>query len=250
MINHKSTSFDMALETINIPQHVAIVLDGNGRWAKRQGLPVIAGHREGAQVLKAITKHADQCGVKFLTVFAFSTENWKRPQGWVDELMALLKYYLKNEAKEIINNNIKFKIIGRREQLSPEINQLIGDIENKSAANTGITLSIALSYGGRDEIVHACQNIAALVQQGQLQSDQIDESLVSTHLFNPDLPPLDLFIRTSGEMRVSNFLLWQLAYAELIFSSKLWPDFTKDDLDQALLEFSRRDRRYGATIGV
>ncbi len=240
----------MAPDTMNIPQHVAIVLDGNGRWAKRQGLPVIAGHREGAQVLKAITKHAEHRGVKFLTVFAFSTENWKRPQGWVDELMSLLKYYLKNEVTEIINNNIKLKIIGRREQLSSEINQLINDIERKSATNTGITLSIALSYGGRDEIVHACQNIAVLVKEGQINSEQIDEETVSSQLFNPALPSLDLFIRTSGEMRISNFLLWQLAYAELIFSSKFWPDFTKDDFDQALLEFSQRDRRYGATIGA
>lgn len=236
-------------ENIKIPQHVAIVLDGNGRWAKRQGLPVISGHREGAKVLKSITRHADMRGVKFLTVFAFSTENWKRPQGWVDELMGLLKYYLKNEAQEILANNIQLRVIGRKDQLPDEINKLIDDIENKSKANTGIILSIALSYGGRDEIIYACQNIARLVHQGQIDPGNIDESVFSQHLFDPSLPPLDLFIRTSGEMRISNFLLWQLAYTELAFSPKLWPAFTCDDFDQAILEFSKRERRYGAVIG-
>jgi undecaprenyl diphosphate synthase len=242
-------SVSSSLPVLPIPQHVAIVLDGNGRWAKHQGLPAIAGHREGAKVLKAITRHAHEVGIKFLTVFAFSTENWKRPQDWVDDLMGLLKYYLKHEVKEILANNVRFKVIGRRQQLSAEINELIQELENKSKDNTGITLSIALSYGGRDELVHACQSIAQLVQQGALQPDQIDESLVAQNLFDPTLPPLDLFIRTSGERRVSNFLLWQLAYAELIFSPKLWPAFTSEDLDQALLEFSQRERRYGAVIG-
>lgn len=236
-------------ENIKIPQHVAIVLDGNGRWAKRQGLPAISGHREGAKVLKSITRHADMLGVKFLTVFAFSTENWKRPQGWVDELMGLLKYYLKTEAQEILANNIQLRVIGRKDQLPNEINKLIDDIENKSKGNTGITLSIALSYGGRDEIIYACQNIAKLVHEGQINPENINESIFSQHLFDPTLPSLDLFIRTSGEMRISNFLLWQLAYTELVFSSKLWPAFTCDDFDQAILEFSQRERRYGAVIG-
>lgn len=239
----------MSLELTTIPNHVAIVLDGNGRWAKRKGVPVISGHREGAKTLKSITRHAAQKGVKFLTVFAFSTENWKRPQIWVNELMGLLVYYLKNEAKEIIDSNIQFKVIGRRANLAAEINTLINDLEEKTKKNTGITLSVALNYGGRDEIVYACQQLAQQVSKGQLEPDQIDEPLISQQLFDPTLPTLDLFIRTSGEHRISNFLLWQIAYAELVFSRKLWPDFNNDDFDQALIEFAKRDRRYGAVIG-
>lgn len=239
----------MLLADQNIPQHVAIVLDGNGRWAKRRSLPTISGHREGAKTLKAITKHANQLGIKFLTVFAFSTENWKRPQFWVDELMGLLKFYLKNEVQEIVDNNIRVKIMGRREHLSEEINNLILNLEERSRHNTGITLSIAISYGGRDEIVYACQKIANLVHQGVLRPEEIDEASISANLFEPELPPLDLFIRTSGEMRISNFLLWQLAYAELVFLPKLWPDFTSEDFDLALKEFFKRERRYGAIIG-
>lgn len=239
----------MLSQSINIPQHVAIVLDGNGRWAKRQNLPAIAGHKEGAKTLKSITRHASQCGIKFLTVFAFSTENWNRPRLWVDELMGLLKYYLRNEAKEIIENNIIFKTIGQREQLHPEIVQLIDELELKTTNNTGITLSVALNYGGRDEIIHACKNIAHLAAEGKIAPNDVNEAMFASCLFAPDLPSLDLFIRTSGEMRISNFLLWQIAYAELVFSEKLWPDFSSNDFDQALLEFSKRDRRYGAIIG-
>ncbi|MBX3458091.1 MAG: di-trans,poly-cis-decaprenylcistransferase [Candidatus Paracaedibacteraceae bacterium] len=229
-----------------IPDHVAIVLDGNGRWAKRQGLPAIAGHRQGAKILKKITRHADSMGVKYLTVFAFSTENWNRPPEWVDELMVLLKFYLKNEAKEIIENNIQFRILGRREKFSPEIIQLIDDLEKSTRKNTGITLTVALNYGGRDEIVYAIQKI--LNQQELLEKD-ITEDTITKNLLLPSLPPLDLFIRTSGEKRISNFLLWQLAYAELYFTDTLWPDFSENDLNLALNDYAQRDRRYGVRIG-
>lgn len=229
-----------------IPEHVSIVLDGNGRWAKRQGLPAIAGHRQGAKTLKAITRYADSIGVKYLTVFAFSTENWQRPKNWVDELMGLLTFYLKNEAKEIIENNIQFRILGRREQLSPEINKLITDLEQATTDNTGITLSIALNYGGRDEIVYAVQNI---LKNPDITADTITQDTITQNLFDPSLPPLDLFIRTSGEKRISNFLLWQLAYTELFFTDTLWPDFTQHDLDAAVADYSQRDRRYGTRIG-
>ncbi len=228
------------------PEHVAIVLDGNGRWAKRQGLPAIAGHRQGAKALKAITRYADSIGIKHLTVFAFSTENWNRPPEWVDDLMKLLLYYLKNEAKEIIDNNIQFRFLGRKEKFTPEIIKLIDDLKTATQKNTGITLTVALNYGGRDEIVYAVQKI---INQNSLTASDITEDMISQNLLMPSLPPLDLFIRTSGEKRISNFLLWQLAYAELYFTDTLWPDFSAQDLDAALDDYAQRDRRYGTRIG-
>ncbi len=236
----------MTTQKTLIPEHIAIVLDGNGRWAKRQGLPAIAGHRQGAKALKSITRYADSLGIKYLTVFAFSTENWKRPADWIQELMGLLLFYLKNEAKEIIENNIQFKFLGRKEKFSPEILTLVNDLEQDSASNTGITLTIALNYGGRDEIVSAVQKI---MENSSLTPEMITEETISENMLIPTLPPLDLFIRTSGEKRISNFLLWQLAYAELFFTDTLWPDFSEKDLDQALTDYSQRDRRYGVRIG-
>jgi undecaprenyl diphosphate synthase len=236
----------MEITKKHIPEHIAIVLDGNGRWAKRRGVPVIAGHRQGAKSLKTITRYADSVGIKYLTVFAFSTENWKRPLEWVEELMGLLRFYLKSEAAEIIENNIQFKFLGRKEKFSPEILKLIDDLEATTKHNTGITLTIGLNYGGRDEIVYAVQNI---INNKSVSADMITEDIISQSLLLPSLPPLDLFIRTSGEKRISNFLLWQLAYAELYFTDTLWPDFTEQDLDTALNDYSQRDRRYGARIG-
>jgi undecaprenyl diphosphate synthase len=231
-----------------IPLHVAIIMDGNGRWAKKRHLPTILGHREGASTLKRLSRHAASLGVKFLTVYAFSTENWCRPREWVQEMMGLLRYYLKNEVKEISQHNIQLKMIGDRTGFDQDIQKLIKEAEEKTAKNTGLTLIIALNYGGRKEIVKACQEISQKILSGQLTPETIDETLFSKFLYTCDIPDPDLLIRSSGEFRLSNYLLWQLAYAELVFSDKLWPDFSEDDLENAITTYHARERRFGTVI--
>lgn len=231
------------------PEHIAIVMDGNGRWALRRGLPTIAGHKAGAETLKKICKAASEMGVNHLTVYAFSTENWRRPKSWVAELMDLLKYYLKFELKELIKNNIRLHVIGDREKISDDLNQLIDEAVEKTKNNNGINLIIALSYGGRSEIAHAMKAITQKIKNNELSPEIIDENTISKHLYTAQFPDPDLLIRTSGEMRVSNFLLWQIAYAELYFTHKLWPEFEVEDLKIAINDYKNRERRYGATVG-
>lgn len=233
----------------NIPRHIAIVMDGNGRWALRRGLPTIAGHKAGAETLKTICKEADKLGVRYLTVYTFSTENWSRPTAWIQELMDLLKYYLKFELKDLIKNNVCLHVIGDRKNISGDLSELLDAAIEKTKKNDGINLIIALSYGGRDEIVHAAKMIAQKVQDKSLTLDEINETIFSKNLYTSQFPDPDLFIRPGEELRISNFLLWQIAYAELYFTKKLWPEFGVEDLKEAIDDYRHRERRYGTTVG-
>jgi undecaprenyl diphosphate synthase len=228
------------------PRHVAIIMDGNGRWAKARGLPRTVGHREGAEALRRIVRASAEFGVDYLTVFGFSSENWKRPAAEVTDLMGLLRLYLRKEIDEIHREGVRLRVIGDRERLSSDIIRLIEDAETRTAGNRRLNLTVALSYGGRAEIVRAAQQLADAVRNGVLDPDDIDEEAFQRRLFTADIPDPDLVIRTSGEKRISNFLLWQSAYAEYVFMDKLWPDFAGEDLKSAIVEFGSRKRRYGA----
>jgi undecaprenyl diphosphate synthase len=231
------------------PAHVAIIMDGNGRWATSRGLPRIAGHRRGADSVRRTVNAAAELGISYLTLFGFSSENWKRPLAEVDDLMGLLRHYLRGEIAELHRNGVRLRIIGQRGRLAPDIVTLIDNGENLTRHNTGLQLTIALSYGGRDEIALAARAIARRVASGELDPDAIDETCVGSHLLTAGMPDPDLVIRTSGEQRISNFLLWQAAYAEFIFTDTLWPDFAKSDLEKAVRDYHGRDRRYGASVG-
>jgi undecaprenyl diphosphate synthase len=232
-----------------LPRHIAIIMDGNGRWAKARGLPRIAGHRRGAEAVRQTLVAATELGVPYLTLFGFSSENWKRPIHEIDDLMGLLRHYLRGEIAELHRNRVRLRVIGEIARLSPEIVTLIDHAEALTRDNTAINLTIALSYGGRAEIVAAARAIAAKAAAGRLPAEAIDETVIGDHLFTAELPDPDLLIRTSGEQRISNFLLWQCAYAELVFTKTLWPDFGRADLEGAIAEYCGRERRYGATIG-
>ena len=229
------------------PNHVAIIMDGNGRWAQARGLPRIAGHRRGAQSVRTAVKCSVKCGVRYLTLYSFSSENWKRPVREVEDLMDLLRRYLLSEIADLHKNGVRLRVIGDRDELSPDIVKLIEEGEASTAGNDKLDLIVALSYGGRSEIVSAIRKIAKKVEAGQLQSDEIDESVLEAHLETADIPDPDLLIRTSGEQRISNFLLWQIAYSELVFLETLWPDFLEKDFLKAINEYQRRERRFGAT---
>ncbi len=229
--------------------HVAIIMDGNGRWARARGMPRTFGHREGVKAVRRVVNCAPELGVTHLTLFGFSSENWSRPQDEVTELMNILRFYLRREVAELHRNNVRIRMLGDRARLSADIVALIDNAEQLTAANTGLGLNIALSYGARGEIVNAVRRIAASVAAGDLSAEAIDEETVLTNLETDGLPDPDLLIRTSGEKRISNFLLWQIAYAELIFTDTLWPDFDREHLVEALAEFSRRDRRFGRATG-
>ena len=231
------------------PAHVAIIMDGNGRWAKARGLPRIAGHRRGAEAVRRTVEAAGEFGIGYLTLFGFSSENWKRPAGEVDDLMGLLRHYIRAEIAELQAKGVCLRIIGERARLPDDIVALIDNAEALTSGNTGLRLAIALSYGGRAEIVSAARAIAAAVGAGKLAAEDIDESVFARHLLTAGMPDPDLVIRTSGEQRISNFLLWQTAYSELVFTSTLWPDFGKADLEKALRDYQGRDRRYGASVG-
>ncbi len=231
------------------PVHVAIIMDGNGRWAKARGLPRSAGHKRGAEAVRRTVECAREMGVSYLTLYAFSSANWKRPQGEVTDLMGLLRLYLRNEVKTLHKNGIRLRIIGDRRRLGQDIVALIEESEAKTAANTAMTLVLALSYGGRQEIVEAAKALAAEVAAGRLDPAAIDEDAVAGRLFTAGIPDPDLVIRTSGEQRISNFLLWQCAYAEMVFLDVLWPDFGRDDLVAAIRDFHGRERRFGASGG-
>jgi len=229
-------------EQSNIPLHVAIIMDGNGRWAQRRGLPRIEGHRRGAERAKEIIKLSDKLGIRYLTLYAFSMENWHRPQEEVSFLMKLLELYLRQELKALVRDNVIFKAIGDREKLPKNIRALIEETEKNTSSNTGMTLITALSYGGRDEILRA---IKRAISQG-VEPEEITEESFSQFLDTKDVPPPDMIIRTSGEHRLSNFLLWQSAYSELYFTDTLWPDFTEQEYLKALSDYQRRERRFGA----
>ncbi|MFR3817542.1 MAG: isoprenyl transferase [Fusobacterium varium] len=221
-----------------IPNHIAIIMDGNGRWAEKRGLPRTFGHKEGADALRKIITYAGKIGVKYLTVYAFSTENWKRSKDEIDGLMFLFKTYLKNEEKNIMKNNVRFLVSGRKNGVSSSLLEAIKKLEDKSRDNTGLTLNIAFNYGGRAEIIDAVNSI---LKSG---ADNINEEDFSKYLYN-DIPDPELLIRTSGEFRISNFLLWQIAYSEIYITKALWPDFDEKELDKAIQSYNERDRRFG-----
>jgi undecaprenyl diphosphate synthase len=232
------------------PRHVAIIMDGNGRWATARGLPRVAGHRRGAEAVRRTVTAATELGIEYLTLFGFSSENWKRPMTEVDDLMGLLRHYLRGEIAELHRNGVRLRVIGRRERLPVDIVTLITNSEELTRNNARLQLTVALSYGGRDEIASAARQIAEAVRTGQLAPEAIDEDCFARHLFTSALPDPDLLIRTSGEQRISNFLLWQTAYSEFVFVETLWPDFSKEDLKRAVEDFNGRERRYGAVTGT
>ncbi len=231
------------------PRHVAIIMDGNGRWAKARGMPRTAGHRRGVETVRATVRAAGELGVEYLTLFGFSTENWKRPADEVNFLMGLLRQYLRAELDTLAKEGARLRVVGDRDGLAADIVDMINIAEERTRANARIHVSIALNYGGRADIVQAAQRLAQAVALGKLAPAAIDEQTVERYLLTRDLPEPDLLIRTGGDQRISNFLLWQSAYTELIFSPALWPDFSKADLEYAIAEFRRRERRYGAVAG-
>ena len=229
-----------------LPRHIAIIMDGNGRWARARGMPRINGHRHGAEAVKTVVKCAVEMGIPYLTLYSFSSENWKRPALEVNELMGLLRRYLRSEVAELRKNGIRLRVIGERAALSPDIVELIEDCEISTLGNTKLVLTIALSYGARAEIAGAARKLAWAAKNGDLDPDTIDEATFSANLTTAEVPDPDLVIRTSGEMRISNFLLWQSAYSEFIFTDTLWPDFGESEFAAAISEYQRRERRYGA----
>lgn len=226
-------------------QHIAIIMDGNGRWAKKRGLPRSVGHKKGAETVKEITRAAGEMGVKYLTLYAFSTENWQRPAEEVETLMGLLREYLKSDLKELQENGVRIIFIGERSMLPADIVEAMRKLENETADNDKMTLCVALSYGSRQEILQAAQKIAVLAKRGDITPEDIDAKMFSGLLYTKDIPDPDLVIRTSGEQRVSNYLLWQIAYAEFCFTDVLWPDFDRKCLEDIIKDFNARERRYG-----
>ena len=230
-------------------RHVAIIMDGNGRWAQSRGLPRIAGHRRGAEAVRRTVAAAGELGIPYLTLFGFSSENWNRPLTEVDDLMSLLRHFLRGEIAELHRNRVRLRVIGDRRRLAPDIVAMIENAQALTHDNDGLNLTVALSYGGRAEIAAAVRALAAKAADGTLAVEAIDEDTIACHLFTADLPDPDLLIRTCGEQRISNFLLWQCAYAELVFTKTLWPDFGRSDLEQAIADYGCRERRYGARAG-
>ena len=234
-----------ALDPGKLPQHVAMIMDGNGRWAKKRLLNRIQGHEKGADTVRAMVEACREVGIPHLTLYAFSTENWQRPKREVDALMVLLKKFLENERDELQKNGIRLSVIGEIGRLPLNVRQSLDQVITATAANDKLRLILALSYGGRSEIVRMARRLARSVANGELEADQIDHNHVARNLYASDIPDPDILIRTSGEMRISNFLLWQIAYAEFHFTSTLWPDFSKDEFYQILYDFQQRERRYG-----
>ena len=238
--SHPSTAEDLV--------HVAIIMDGNGRWAKQRGLPRAAGHRQGMEAVRATVEASKDLGIGYLTLYGFSSENWKRPKSEIRDLMGLLRLYLRREIRQLHESGVRLRFIGNRDRLAGDIVRLIEDSEALTRANARLNLTIALSYGSRDEILQAVREAAIKVQAGEFAIDQMDEHAFSRMLSTAEIPDPDLVIRTSGEQRLSNFLLWQSAYAELIFTDCYWPDFGQEELSQAMTEYRGRERRYGAAI--
>ena len=228
-----------------IPRHVAVILDGNGRWAKAKGLPRNAGHVKGAQVVEDMLKVVDDVGIKYFTVYAFSTENWNRPTDEVTALMGLLRKYMEGSLRKAAKNNVRIRVIGDRTKLSADIVKSIENLERDTSGNTGLNFQIAINYGGRDEIRRAIGRLAKKVSDGEISAEEITEEIISKELDTADIPDPDLLIRTCGEQRISNFLLWQLAYTEFYFTPVPWPDFNREELEKAIDAYNGRERRFG-----
>jgi undecaprenyl diphosphate synthase len=227
------------------PNHVAIIMDGNGRWAARRGLPRAEGHRRGVEALRRTVRAAVELGIRYLTIYSFSSENWRRPATEVGELLGLLRLFVRNDLADLHRNNVRIRVIGGRDDLAPDILDLLLEAEALTASNTGLNLVVAFNYGGRQELVRVMRALARDVGSGNMRAEDIDAELVTSRLDTGGIPDPDLVIRTSGEMRLSNFLLWQAAYAELVFTPVLWPDFDRAALEAALAEFRQRERRFG-----
>ena len=235
----------MTHEGLKIPRHVAIIMDGNGRWARARGMPRFHGHRAGVETVKEIVRAAREFGIEYLTLYSFSTENWSRPAEEVGELMKLLRLFIRRDLAELHQNNVRIRVIGDKKGLPADIAGLLDEAENLTRHNTANTLVIAFNYGSRSEVTRAVRHIAAKVQSGLIEPGRIDDALVAAHLDTAGIPDPDLIIRTGGEMRLSNFLMWQAAYAELVFLDCMWPDFKADALYGAIEEYSKRSRRFG-----
>ena len=236
------------LSNFGVPQHVAIIMDGNGRWAAARGLPRGEGHRRGVEALRKTVRAAGELGVSYLTIFSFSAENWSRPPSEIRDLMGLLRRFIRHDLAELHQNGVKVLVIGERSDLEPEIRRLLEEAEELTRGNSNLTLVVAFNYGGRQEIARAAARVAAQVKTGLLEPEAITAELIAQHLDAPDLPDPDLIIRTSGELRLSNFLLWQAAYSELVFVPTYWPDFDRTALEGAIAEYHRRERRFGGLI--
>jgi len=238
----------LPLSAGGIPRHVAIIMDGNGRWASARGLPRGEGHRRGVEALRKTVRAAGEIGISFLTVFSFSAENWSRPPSEIRDLMGLLRRFIRNDLAELHQNGVKVRVIGERSDLDPDIRRLLEEAEELTKANTGLTLVVAFNYGSRQEIARAAARIATKIKAGEIEPSAITADLIGQNLDAPDLPDPDLIIRTSGEQRLSNFLMWQSAYSELVFVPTYWPDFDRAALEGAIAEYHRRERRYGGLI--
>ena len=236
-----------SIDPEKLPKHVAIIMDGNGRWAKKKAFNRIRGHEEGAKSVREIVRTSSETGIQWLTLYAFSEENWKRPAYEIKALMKLLKSYLKGELEEMLENNIRFQTIGRIHKLPKDVQKALRQTLEKTAGNKGMTLNLALSYGSRQEMVDTVKTLARRVQAGEISPEDINEKLIGSALYTADMPDPDLLIRTSGEYRVSNFLLWQIAYTELYITPTLWPEFRKEEYLTAIEEYQKRERRFGAT---
>ena len=236
---------ELSIADIQLPEHIGIIMDGNGRWAKKRGLPRSAGHTAGAQTFRKIARYCSNIGIKYLTVYAFSTENWRRPKDEIDALMRLFKDYMLEALRDFKDDSIVLKFIGDRSAFSDDLLELMNENETESKDRDGMVLNIAMNYGGRAELISAMREIASQVAEGAVKPDSIDEEMISDHLYTKGQPDPDLIIRPSGENRISNFLLWQSAYAEYVIMDVLWPDFKENDLDAALIEYAKRNRRFG-----
>ncbi len=242
-------SFNIILDPSKLPKHVAIIMDGNGRWAKSKGLPRIYGHKKGAEVAKNIIYKTRELNIPYLTLFAFSKENWLRPKEEIETLLGLLKYYLETEFEEIKKNEIKFKVIGNKDDFPEELKKQLNMVEKETEKNDKMVLCMALSYGGRAEIIEAVKKLAFQIKENKISAEEIDEMLFRKFLYTYDIPDPDLLIRTSGELRISNFLLFQLAYTEFYFTPVYWPDFNEEEYLKALYSYQQRERRFGRIYG-
>lgn len=242
---HMETETAIDIDIEKTPRHIAIIMDGNGRWAKQRGLSRSQGHIEGVRRVEELIDYAPQINVKVITLFTFSTENWSRPENEVSMLMNILVAVLNRKTKKLMKNNIRFQTVGREEKIPQELLNTLRNVEQQTSSNTGLIMNLAFNYGGRLEIIDAIKGICREVKNGNIEIENIDEKLVSDNLYTKNLPDPDLLIRTSGEQRISNFLLWQLSYAEFFFSDKFWPDFTMDEFKKAIIDYQNRNRRYG-----
>ncbi|MFC1578085.1 isoprenyl transferase [Thermodesulfobacteriota bacterium] len=245
MNSSPSSSSPVELDTTKLPAHVAIIMDGNGRWAKKRLLNRINGHEKGSDTVRTVVRACRQIGISYLTLYAFSTENWQRPKTEVEALMALLKNFLHSEQKEMVENDIRLRVIGQVERLPEKVREVLHQTMAATKDNTAMTLILALSYGGRAEIIRMVQEVATLIKHGEIDPTAVTAELIADHLYTRDIPDPDLLIRTSGEMRISNFLLWQIAYTEIFVTPTLWPDFSRDELLEILKDYQGRERRYG-----